>query len=80
MALSEKEQRLLAQMEAALAAEDPKLVNSFRGGSGRRAGRNLVTIVPNLGRFADGRGHRRRSRPTGIRRTMAFWRDARWMP
>ena len=31
MALSEEEQRLLEQMEAALAAEDPKLVNTLRG-------------------------------------------------
>lgn len=31
MALSEDEQRLLAQMEAALAAEDPKLANTLRG-------------------------------------------------
>lgn len=31
MALSEEERRLLAQMEAALAAEDPKLANAMRG-------------------------------------------------
>ncbi|MVA77306.1 DUF3040 domain-containing protein [Auraticoccus sp. F435] len=31
MALSEEERRLLAQMEAALAAEDPKLANALRG-------------------------------------------------
>ncbi|HIT75660.1 MAG TPA: DUF3040 domain-containing protein [Candidatus Avipropionibacterium avicola] len=31
MALSESERRLLDQMEKALAAEDPKLVNTFRG-------------------------------------------------
>ena len=37
MALSEEEQRLLEQMEAALAAEDPKLVNAMRG-TGVRAG------------------------------------------
>ena len=30
MALSDEEQRLLEQMEAALAAEDPKLVNALR--------------------------------------------------
>ncbi|HVD53461.1 MAG TPA: DUF3040 domain-containing protein, partial [Propionibacteriaceae bacterium] len=29
MALSDEEQRLLEQMEAALAAEDPKLVNAL---------------------------------------------------
>lgn len=38
MALSEDEQRLLAQMEAALAAEDPKLAHALRGS---RAGRTL---------------------------------------
>ena len=31
MALSDDEQRLLDQMEAALAAEDPKLANTLRG-------------------------------------------------
>lgn len=31
MALSEEEQRLLEQMEAALAAEDPRLANALRG-------------------------------------------------
>ncbi|MBI4900562.1 MAG: DUF3040 domain-containing protein [Actinobacteria bacterium] len=31
MALSEKEQALLAQMEAALSAEDPKLASTLRG-------------------------------------------------
>ena len=31
MALSEKEQELLAQMEAALAADDPRLANTLRG-------------------------------------------------
>lgn len=31
MPLSEREQRLLAQMEAALSAEDPKLVSTFSG-------------------------------------------------
>lgn len=36
MALSESEQRLLAQMEAALAAEDPKLVKTFSGPSARQ--------------------------------------------
>ena len=37
MALSDEEQRLLEQMEAALAAEDPKLVNALRG-TGVRGG------------------------------------------
>lgn len=35
MALSEEEQRLLEQMEAALAAEDPRLANTMRGTSHR---------------------------------------------
>lgn len=46
MALSESEKRLLAQMEAALAAEDPKLVNSFRGiQSGRRLHQRRATLA-----------------------------------
>lgn len=36
MALSEHEQRLLEQMEAAFAAEDPKLADTLSGGSGQR--------------------------------------------
>ncbi|WOP17640.1 DUF3040 domain-containing protein [Raineyella sp. LH-20] len=36
MALSEHEQRLLEQMEAAFAAEDPKLADTLSGNSGRR--------------------------------------------
>ena len=36
MALSEDEQRLLDQMEAALAAEDPKLASTLRGTTTRR--------------------------------------------
>ena len=36
MALSEHEQRLLEQMEAAFAAEDPTLADTLSGGSGRR--------------------------------------------
>ena len=39
MALSDEEQRLLEQMEAALAAEDPKLVNAMRGTGSRRVHR-----------------------------------------
>ena len=46
MALSDSEKRLLAQMEAALAAEDPKLVNSFRGiQSGRRLHQRRATLA-----------------------------------
>lgn len=36
MALSEHEQRLLEQMEAAFVAEDPKLADTLSGNSGRR--------------------------------------------
>ena len=45
MALSEQEQKLLAQMEAALAAEDPKLVNTFRGTTVRRVHRRRATLA-----------------------------------
>lgn len=36
MPLSEEEKRLLAQMEAALAADDPKLAHTLRGAGSRR--------------------------------------------
>ena len=45
MALSEEEQRLLDQMEAALAAEDPKLVNAMRGTGLRRLHRRRAAIA-----------------------------------
>lgn len=45
MALSEEEQRLLEQMEAALAAEDPKLVNTLRGTGARRVHRRRAAIA-----------------------------------
>lgn len=45
MALSEEEQRLLAQMEAALAAEDPKLVSAMRGTGIRRVHRRRAAIA-----------------------------------
>lgn len=45
MALSNEEQRLLEQMEAALAAEDPKLVNTFRGPGPRRVHRRRAAIA-----------------------------------
>ncbi|GAA2100990.1 hypothetical protein GCM10009841_16340 [Microlunatus panaciterrae] len=45
MALSEEEQRLLAQMEAALAAEDPKLVNTLRGTGVRRVHRRRAALA-----------------------------------
>jgi hypothetical protein len=45
VALSEEEQRLLDQMEAALAAEDPKLVNALRGTGVRRIHRRRVALA-----------------------------------
>ncbi|MEA4943020.1 MAG: DUF3040 domain-containing protein [Propionicimonas sp.] len=45
MALSEDEQRLLEQMEAALAAEDPKLANALRGTSTRRVHRRRAALA-----------------------------------
>jgi len=51
MALSNEEQRLLEQMEAALAAEDPKLVNAMRGTGVRRVHRRRVAIA-GIGFFA----------------------------
>ena len=51
MALSDEEQRLLEQMEAALAAEDPKLVNALRGTSVRRVHRRRAALA-GVGFFA----------------------------
>lgn len=45
MALSEKEQELLAQMEAALAAEDPKLASTLRGRTPRAVHRRRATLA-----------------------------------
>ena len=45
MALSEDEQRLLDQMEAALAAEDPKLANTLRGTNARRLHRRRAALA-----------------------------------
>ncbi len=45
MALSEEEQRLLDQMEAALEAEDPKLANALRGTTTRRLHRRRAAIA-----------------------------------
>jgi Protein of unknown function (DUF3040) len=51
VALSEEEQKLLEQMEAALAAEDPKLVNTLRGTGVRRVHRRRAAIA-GVGFFA----------------------------
>lgn len=48
MPLSEEEQRLLEQMEEALAAEDPKFASALRGASARSHHKKL-TIVAALG-------------------------------
>lgn len=45
MALSEDEQRLLEQMEAALEAEDPKLANALRGTTARRLHRRRAALA-----------------------------------
>lgn len=45
MALSEQEQRLLEQMEAALAAEDPKLAHTLRGSGTRRQHRRRAVLA-----------------------------------
>lgn len=45
MALSEEEQRLLEQMEAALAAEDPKLAHTLRGTRTRRLHRSRAAMA-----------------------------------
>lgn len=45
MALSEEERRLLAQMEAALAAEDPKLAHALRGTRGRGLHRRRAALA-----------------------------------
>lgn len=45
MPLSEEEQRLLEQMEEALAAEDPKFVSTIRGSSTRRRHKRLAILA-----------------------------------
>lgn len=45
MALSNEEQRLLEQMEAALAAEDPKLANTLRGTRTRHLHRRRAVLA-----------------------------------
>jgi hypothetical protein len=43
--LSEEEQRLLEQMESALAAEDPKFVSALRGASARSHHKRLTILA-----------------------------------
>ncbi len=45
MALSDEEQRLLQQMEAALAAEDPKFVHTLRGTRTRKLHRRRAALA-----------------------------------
>lgn len=45
MPLSEEEKRLLAQMEAALAADDPKLAENLRGGRRRTVSRRTAALA-----------------------------------
>lgn len=45
MALSDKEQRLLEQLEAALAAEDPRLASTLRGTTNRTLHRRRAAIA-----------------------------------
>jgi hypothetical protein len=44
MPLSEEEQRLLEQMEQALAAEDPKFVSTIRGAASRTHHKRIVVL------------------------------------
>lgn len=45
MALSEEERRLLEQMEAALAADDPKFASTLRGTSTRKLHRRRAAVA-----------------------------------
>ena len=45
MPLSEEEQRLLEQMEEALAAEDPKFVSTIRGSSSRSRHKRIAVLA-----------------------------------
>ncbi len=45
MALSEKEQKLLDQLEAALAAEDPRLASTLRGTAQRKLHRRNAALA-----------------------------------
>lgn len=45
MALSEQEQRLLEQLEAALAAEDPRLAHTLRGSTTRTLHRRRAALA-----------------------------------
>lgn len=51
MPLSEEEKRLLEQMEAALAADDPKLANTLRGPQGNRVVHRRRAAIAGIGFF-----------------------------
>ena len=52
MALSDREQRLLAEMEEALSADDPRLVSTLSGSKSRFSASIGIAIAALLGGFA----------------------------
>jgi hypothetical protein len=52
MALSDREQRLLAEMEEALSADDPRLVSTLNGTTSRLSASIGIAIAALLGGFA----------------------------
>lgn len=52
MALSDREQRLLAEMEEALSADDPRLVSALNGSTPRFSASIGIAIAALLGGFA----------------------------
>ena len=52
MALSEREQRLLAEMEEALSADDPRLVSALSGTTTRVSASIGIAIAASLGGFS----------------------------
>ena len=52
MALSDREQRLLAEMEEALSADDPRLVSTLSGSTSRVSASIGIAIAALLGGFA----------------------------
>ncbi len=52
MALSDREQRLLAEMEEALSADDPRLVSTLNGTTSRVSASIGIAIAALLGGFA----------------------------
>ena len=52
MALSDREQRLLAEMEEALSVDDPRLVSTLSGATSRFSASIGIAIAALLGGFA----------------------------